>query len=150
MATLIDYQSNDALLGEGSLPFALTTGTEVPLAVINLSSSNLTDRLVFAGTVSWQPGLALLTPLLPTLTFRIRQGGFAPNSPVIYQTGDSAFLGTGILIPLISNPVTTSFEHTLNPEETGPQVYYLTVSLGNIGSASITGPVHFRGMTISS
>ncbi|SDD30845.1 hypothetical protein SAMN02799630_02750 [Paenibacillus sp. UNCCL117] len=148
MATLIDFQSNDALRGNGSLPFALSSGNEVPLATISLSSLSLSNRLVFAGTVCWQPDLALLTPVLPTLTLRIRQGGFAPNSPTIYETSDSAFIGTGILIPLISNPVTTTFEHTLSPTAVGPQSYFLTVTLSNVGSASIVGPVHLRGMTI--
>ncbi|MFB7815320.1 hypothetical protein [Paenibacillus chitinolyticus] len=69
MATILDYQTNDALIGGGSLPFPVTNpllgGVEVGIATISLSPSATTNILRFEGTIGWQPDLLLATPLLP-------------------------------------------------------------------------------------
>jgi len=149
MPTVIDYQFNEALIGTNSLPFPLTSGVEVGVATFNLTSFSATDRLAFFATVGWLPDLVLLTPVLPRLTVRIRQGSSAPNSPVIFESSDSAFLGAGNLIPLLSTPVTTSIQHANVAGGMGVASYFLTLELGGIGSATLVGPVHFSGMAIS-
>ncbi|MEO3944792.1 hypothetical protein [Gorillibacterium sp. CAU 1737] len=149
MPTIVDYQFREAAANTFSLPFPLTSGTEASLTTINLTATSATDRLFFSATVGWLPELLLLTPVLPTLTVRIRQGGSAPNNPVIFETTDSTSLGTGSLIPLLSAPITTSIHHTNVAGSAGSQSYFLTVELEGIGSASVSGPVHLSGMSIS-
>jgi|GEM_PF-3181162 len=148
MATVLDYAFNEAAIGTNSLPFPLTQGIEVGLATINLTTFSTGNALQFEGTVGWQPDLALLTPLLAVVTFRIRVGGSAPSFPAVFETSDSAFLGTGILVPILSNPVTTSFSHAQAAAAVGAEAYFLTAELGGLGSASIVGPVHLSGSVI--
>ncbi|MCD1258087.1 hypothetical protein B5M42_004440 [Paenibacillus athensensis] len=148
MAALLDYAFNEAAIGTNSLPFPLLPGVEVGLATINLTTYAADNTLQFQGTVGWQPDLALLTPLLPVVTFRIRVGGSAPSFPLLFETSDSAFLGTGILLPLLSNPVTTSFTHAEKATAVRPDAYFLTAELVGLGAASIVGPVHLSGSVI--
>ncbi|WP_068775111.1 hypothetical protein [Paenibacillus sp. FJAT-26967] len=153
MATILDYQTNDALIGGGSLPFPLTNpllgGTEVGVATINLAPADSTNLLRFEGTIGWAPDLLLLTPLLPILQVKIRVG--SPTGTVIYEVDDSALIGTGVLTTITDNLMTVSFQHTLPATSVpaGPQPYFLTVSLRGLGSASIRGPVHFGAFVIA-
>ncbi|MFF2156349.1 hypothetical protein ACFVVQ_13620 [Paenibacillus chitinolyticus] len=153
MATILDYQTNDALIGGGSLPFPVTNpllgGVELEVATINLTPADTTNLLRFEGTIGWQPDLLLATPLLPILQVRIRVG--SPTGTVIYETDDSALIGTGVLTTITDNILTVSFQHSIQASvvPAGSQPYFLTVAVRGLGSISIRGPVHFGAFVIA-
>ncbi|MCY9593598.1 hypothetical protein PC41400_25020 [Paenibacillus chitinolyticus] len=153
MATILDYQTNDALIGGGSLPFPVTNpllgGVELEVATINLTPADTTNLLRFEGTIGWQPDLLLATPLLPILQVRIRVG--SPTGTVIYETDDSALIGTGVLTTITDNILTVSFQHSIQASvvPTGSQPYFLTVAVRGLGSISIRGPIHFGAFVIA-
>lgn len=147
MANLIDFASQEVGSNTQSLPLALAAGTETLLTSIFLNIANANVKVVLRATVGWEPQLPLL-PTVPKLTIHIRRGGFTPAFPEVYNTTDSAFIGTA---PAILSDLTTSINHveTPPPSTVGTfQQYFLTVTSSGIGAITIIGPVTLVGEVI--
>jgi len=151
MKQLIDFASQEVLIGQGSLPLNLASGTEILLTSIFLNIASANVQVELFATVGWEAQLSLL-PLVPEVTFRIRRGGFTPASPLIFETTDSVFLGAGNLVPVLTNDLTMSLHRSASPDNGATpgtfQQYFLTAQLSGTGGATISGPVTLIGRVI--
>ncbi|MGO4106653.1 hypothetical protein [Paenibacillus sp. MMO-58] len=145
--TIVDYQYQEVAAGTGSLPFTISPGTEYLLTSVFLQINNINNRIEIKASIGWEAQLLLLN-IVPKLLFRIRRGGIAAPAPVVYQTMDSAFIGTVQEGPWVALDFTTAFQHT----ETASaglvgtfQQYSLTVEHVGQNSVTLTGPVHLDG-----
>ncbi|OBZ09212.1 MULTISPECIES: hypothetical protein [Bacillales] len=151
MNQLIDFASQEVLIGQMSLPLNLASGSEVLLTSIFLNIANPNVKVELFSSVGWEAQLSLL-PLVPEVIFRIRRGGFTPASTLIFQTTDSIFLGAGNLIPVLTSDLTMSFSRAASPDTPAIagtyQQYFLTAELSGTGGATISGPVTLIGQII--
>ncbi|WP_042161412.1 hypothetical protein [Paenibacillus gorillae] len=149
MPTILQYSTQDVQAGGGSLPLGLTQGVEIHLTSIWLTASSSTNQMTFWGNIGWSVQL-LNQAVTPQLTFRIRQNGFSPSNPILFETTDSE-LFPGNLGFIIQTSFNTSFIHTQTPDPTliGVAVpYYLTVSYFGLGNVAISGPVNLTGQIL--
>jgi hypothetical protein len=145
--TINDKQFQEVSAGSGSLPFTISPFSEVLLTSIFLQITSINNRIELKATIGWEAQLLLLT-IVPKLLFRIRRGGTGAPATVVFQTTDSAFLGTAFEGPWTPLDFTTSFQHTegATPAIVGTfQQYALTVEHIGQNVATITGPVHLVG-----
>jgi hypothetical protein len=151
MNQLIDFASQEVLIGQMSLPLNLASGSEVLLTSIYLNIASPNVKVELFSSVGWEAQLSLL-PLVPEVTFRIRRGGFTPASTLIFQTTDSIFLGAGNLVPILTSDLTMSFYRAASPDTPAIagtyQQYFLTAELTGTGGATISGPVTLIGQII--
>ncbi|ACT01709.1 hypothetical protein [Paenibacillus sp. JDR-2] len=149
MPSILQHSTQDIQPGNGSLPLQLTQNVETLLTSIWLTALNPANQLVFWGNAGWSVQLLNLS-VTPQLTFRIRQNGFSPSDPVIFQTTDSLlFPGNMGFITLTS--FHTSFTHTKTPDPAKINIavpYYLTVSYFGLGNVAISGPVNLTGQVL--
>ncbi|WP_053371891.1 hypothetical protein [Paenibacillus sp. FJAT-27812] len=146
--TIIDYQYQEVPAGSGSLPFIIAPGSEVLLTSIFLQVTSASNRIELKATIGWEAQL-LIVNIVPKLLFRLRRGGTGAPAPIVFQTTDSAFLGTASEGPWVALDFTTSFQHTetATPAMVGTfQQYALTVEHIGQNVATITGPVHMDGI----
>ncbi|MCK9860211.1 hypothetical protein [Paenibacillus sp. ATY16] len=144
---IVDHQYQDVAAGTGSLPFIISPGAEYLLTSFFLQVNNINNRIEIKATIGWEAQLLLLT-IVPKLLFRIRRGGTAAPAPIVYQTTDSAFIGTRDEGPWVSLDFTTAFQHTemATAALVGTfQQYALTVEHIGQNAVTITGPVHLDG-----
>jgi hypothetical protein len=145
-----DYQYQEVPVGTGSLPFMISPGSEVLLTSVFLQITSLSNRIQLKATIGWEAQL-LIVNIVPKLLFRIRRGGTGAPAPVVFQTTDSAFLGTASQGPWSALDFTTAFQHTEAATQgiVGTfQQYALTVEHIGQNVATITGPVHLDGTVL--
>jgi hypothetical protein len=145
--TVTDYQFQEFPANSGSLPFQVSPGSEILLTSLFLQINSVNNRILLKATIGWEAQLLLLN-IVPKLLFRIRRGGTGAPAPVVFQTTDSAYVGTAFEGPWIPLDFTTEFQHseTATQAMVGTfQQYALTVE--HIGSnvVTLTGPVHLDG-----
>ncbi|MFF2479860.1 hypothetical protein [Paenibacillus sp. NPDC058071] len=146
--TINDYQFQEIPQNTLSLPLLIAPGAEVLLTSIFLNINSINNRIELKATIGWEAQLLTLN-IVPKLLFRIRRGGISAPAPVVFQTTDSAFLGTAQEGPWVALDFTTSFQHTetaIAPIVGTFQQYALTVEHVGQNTATITGPVHLDGI----
>lgn len=150
MVNILDYKFQEIPSGTGSLPFMISSGSEILLTSVFLQIFNTNNKVEIKATIGWEAQLLLLNEV-PKLTFRIRRGGSAPPAPIVFQTTDGAFMGTPNQGPFTPIDFTTTMIHTENvdPSTVGTfQQYALTVEYTGMGNATIIGPIDLTGMVI--
>ncbi|OBZ16412.1 hypothetical protein A7975_00275 [Bacillus sp. FJAT-26390] len=150
MLNILDFEFEEVPIGGGSLPLAVNAGaSELPLTEIWLSVTGSNQYIFMYSTVGWQAQVTTMT-IAPELIFRIRRGGFGTNSPIVFQTSDSALLIGNTAISM-NIGMTTAFDHTELPPMSVigvAQQYFLTVQNIGVGNASIVGPVNLTGFVL--
>ncbi|WP_282942382.1 hypothetical protein [Paenibacillus sp. RC67] len=150
MLNILDFEFEEVPIGGGSLPIAVNAGQpELPLTEIWLSVNGSNQYIFMYSTVGWQAQITSTT-IAPELIFRVRRGGYGTNSPIIFQTSDSALLiGNNSISMTIG--MTTAFDHTELPPMSvigTAQQYFLTIQNIGVGNASIVGPVNLTGFVL--
>ncbi|WP_042161415.1 hypothetical protein [Paenibacillus gorillae] len=150
MLNILDFEFEEVPIGGGSLPLAVNAGQpELPLTEIWLGVTGINQYIFMYSTVGWQ-ALVGTSTIAPELIFRIRRGGFGTNSPIVFQTSDSALLiGNTAISANIG--ITTAFNHTELPPMSVigvAQQYFLTVQNIGVGNATIVGPVNLTGFVL--
>jgi len=148
---IIDFASQEVPLGQMSLMLDLTPRSEILLTSVFLNIARPNVIVEFHGTIGWEARLSLL-PAVPEIIFRIRRGGFTKHHTLIFQTTDSLYTGSGVLIPVMTADIATSFQFAAFPD--APDIlgtyqhYHLTAEFVGSGEAAIIGPVTLIGRVI--